>query len=65
MATSTLKPMPPQTDASVRINTGRLRKFLELYYLSAGKHDPITITIPKGGYIPYFETGKADLHDQL
>ena len=45
----------PQLDAVVRINARRLRQFLENYYLDKGADDPITISIPKGRYIPLFE----------
>ena len=46
----------PQTDPVVRIEAGKLRSKLEhFYYARAGK-EPIRIDIPKGGYIPTFET---------
>ena len=45
----------PQTDPIVRLETSRLRRDLELYYLSTGKDDPILISIPKGGNNPTFE----------
>jgi TolB-like protein len=44
----------PQTDPIVRIEAGHLRRSLERYYLTAGRSDPILITIPKGGYVPTF-----------
>jgi TolB-like protein len=44
-----------QADPVVRIEAGRVRRALERYYLTAGKSDPILITIPKGGYVPQFE----------
>ncbi len=43
-----------QNDPVVRIEAARLRRALERYYLLAGQNDPITITIPKGGYVPVF-----------
>jgi TolB-like protein len=43
-----------QTDPVVRIEAGRIRRALERYYLVAGQNDPITITVPKGGYVPAF-----------
>lgn len=43
-----------QDDPVVRIEAGRLRRVIERYYLIAGKHDPIRIDIPKGGYVPTF-----------
>jgi hypothetical protein len=42
-------------DPVVRIEARRLREALERYYLTAGKADPIRISIPKGGYVPVFE----------
>lgn len=44
-----------QSDASVRIHAGRLRKALTAYYSGSGKSDPILITVPKGSYVPKFE----------
>lgn len=41
-----------QNDPVVRIEAGRLRRALELYYLTGGLTDPIVIKIPKGGYAP-------------
>jgi adenylate cyclase len=46
----------PQTDPIVRIEARRLRRSLERYYHMAGRDEPITISIPRGGYIPVFET---------
>jgi TolB-like protein len=43
-----------QSDPVVRIEAGRVRRALERYYLTAGRADPILITIPKGGYVPQF-----------
>lgn len=44
-----------QNDPVVRIEAGRLRRALERYYLVAGAADSVTISIPKGGYVPLFE----------
>src|SRR5688572_26073611 len=44
----------PQLDAVVRIHAGRLRRCLHLYYSEEGINNPITITLPKGTYIPQF-----------
>lgn len=58
IGTSALSKKPnfdTQSDASVRIHAGRLRKALNAYYTGPGKHDPILITIPKGSYVPRFE----------
>ena len=45
----------PQHDAIVRVEAGRLRRRLSLYYAATGAGDPLRITIPKGGYVPTFE----------
>ena len=44
----------PQVDPIVRVEAGRLRRALDLYYLTAGRGDPVRIAIPKGGYAPTF-----------
>lgn len=44
----------PLLDPIVRIQAGRLRKALELYYLVEGRGDLIRIELPKGGYRPHF-----------
>ena len=44
----------PAEDTVVRIQAGRLRRALEVYYLTEGKGDPVRITIPKGTYVPEF-----------
>ncbi len=44
-----------QQDAIVRVEVGRLRKSLELYFATAGADDPVRIFIDKGGYRPRFE----------
>ena len=43
----------PSSDASVRVETGRLRRMLANYYSEAGD-DPLHIEIPKGSYRPVF-----------
>lgn len=52
----------PQTDASVRIHAGRLRKALNQYYSGPGKDDSLIISIPKGTYVPNFDR-KTSLHE--
>ncbi len=49
----------PRTDPVARVEASRLRSRLELYYATEGGSDPIRILIPKGGYIPEFETRAA------
>lgn len=41
-------------DPVVRTRAGQLRRSLERYYLTAGRHDPILIDVPKGRYVPRF-----------
>ena len=48
----------PQIDPIVRVEAGRLRRALTHYYLKAGRHDPVRIEIPKGGYIPTFHAAR-------
>jgi len=52
------KDFDPDYDPIVRIQAGRLRRSLYLYYLVDGKNDPIRIVIPKGGYKPKFFTAE-------
>ncbi len=42
----------PDTDSTVRVVAGRLRRALEKYYTGAG--DPIVIELPRGSYVPVF-----------
>ena len=42
------------TDPIVSIQANKLRRALERYYLTAGRHDSIRIDIPKGTYVPVF-----------
>jgi adenylate cyclase len=44
-----------QTDPVVRLEARRLRHDLDGYYASAGRNDPIRISIPKGSYVPRFD----------
>lgn len=45
----------PQSDPIVRIEASRLRRSLDRYYLTAGRDDPVRITVPKGSYVPIVE----------
>lgn len=45
----------PQVDPIVRVEAGRLRRAIDLYYMTAGKDDPVHIAIPKGSYVPSFK----------
>jgi adenylate cyclase len=42
----------PQADSIVRVEVGRLRKALALYYATDGQGDPVEISIATGGYRP-------------
>jgi TolB-like protein len=55
----------PQTDPIVRVEAGHLRRALDRYYLTAGRDDPIVITIPKGGYAPMFATRPVSAPDPV
>lgn len=46
----------PKIDPIVRVQARRLRTKLQEYYNHEGANDPIVIDIPKGGYIPAFQT---------
>jgi adenylate cyclase len=49
-----LKSFNSELDPVVRIQAGRLRRSLDLYYAHEGKDDVIHIVIPKGSYVPLF-----------
>lgn len=52
----------PQSDPIVRVEAGRLRKALNLYFAAEGVHDPVRITIPVGAYVPSFTSlGRPDM----
>lgn len=46
----------PQLDPVVRIEAGRLRRSLERYYLTEGKTSYVVVSIPKGKYVPQFQS---------
>jgi len=46
----------PGDDNIVRNYAGQLRKRLDLYFAREGANEPIRITIPRGGYVPFFQT---------
>src|SRR5690242_9950980 len=41
-------------DSTVRTEAVRLRARLSAYYSHEGSHNPLTIELPKGGYVPSF-----------
>jgi hypothetical protein len=49
----------PQSDPIVRVEAGRLRRALDLYYAGAGQPDPVRIRVPRGSYVPRFERAEA------
>lgn len=49
----------PRTDPVVRVEARRLRSALDSYYARDGRDDPITISLPKGGYVPFFAQRQA------
>jgi hypothetical protein len=51
----------PQTDTIVRVQIHRLRLKVKEYYESEGINDPIVVEIPKGHYIPTFESRSSAL----
>lgn len=46
----------PRTDPVVRVEARRLRQRLEDYYGGTGAGSAVRVTLPKGGYVPVFET---------
>jgi serine/threonine-protein kinase len=46
----------PRTDPIVRAEASRLRARMERYYASEGRADTLVVTLPKGTYVPRFET---------
>jgi hypothetical protein len=53
----------PKTDTIVRVQIHRLRLKLKEYYDAEGSHDPILIEIPKGHYLPSFESATTPVAD--
>jgi hypothetical protein len=51
----------PKIDPIVRVQSHRLRLKLKEYYEAEGRYDPILIQIPKGHYMPTFETVTASM----
>jgi len=43
-------------DGIVRSQASRLRQRLDLYYQQEGAGEPMRVVIPRGGYVPVFET---------
>ncbi len=51
----------PQTDPVVRLEARRLRHDLDTYYVSAGRDNPLRITVPKGQYTPVIEWAQENV----
>jgi adenylate cyclase len=49
----------PDSNTTVRLLAGRLRRALERYYARQGYEDSIRIDIPKGQYVPIFSLNRA------
>jgi len=50
----------PKTDNIVRMQMQRLRRKLDEYYKEEGAKEPLRIVIPRGHYIPSFQTVQSD-----
>ncbi len=46
----------PRADAVVRVEAIRLRNRLHVYYQKDGRSDPVSIELPKGSYVPVFQS---------
>ena len=55
----------PAVDATVRVEASRLRGRLREYYATQGKHDPILIDLPKGGYSAVFTRASHETNGNL
>lgn len=47
------------TDPLVRVQAGKLRRLLNLYYADEGRREALRIRIPLGGYVPVYEWNVA------
>lgn len=54
----------PGTNPLVRVQAGKLRKLLNLYYASEGCDEPLRIRIPTGSYVPHYEKVAKDKSDR-
>jgi hypothetical protein len=50
----------PRTDPIVRAEASRLRTRLALYYATEGRKDAVAISLPRGSYVPLFESRAKD-----
>jgi hypothetical protein len=51
-------------DNIVRVNATELRKRIELYFATAGAHEPLILDIPRGSYKPVFRRRLPQAQDQ-
>lgn len=54
----------PGDDSIVRVQARHLREKLQEYFDGEGASEPITITIPKGSYVPSFAGRRANARSQ-
>lgn len=54
----------PRNDSIARVEASRLRSRLELYYSSEGRDNRLRILLPKGTYVPQFETRSIEAASQ-
>ena len=51
----------PREDSTVRTDASKLRARLSRYYENEGHGDPVIISIPKGGYVPAFQSQRGEM----
>jgi Tol biopolymer transport system component len=51
----------PREDSTVRTEASKLRARLSRYYENEGQADPVVISVPKGGYVPAFESRRDEI----
>jgi hypothetical protein len=50
----------PSDDTIVRATARQLRQRLAVYYQESGSHETLRISIPRGGYVPFFLSAEAE-----
>jgi Tol biopolymer transport system component len=50
----------PREDSTVRTEASKLRARLSRYYENEGQEDPVIISVPKGGYVPAFQSRRNE-----
>jgi len=51
----------PADDNIVRVQMGHIRRRLELYFSNEGQSESLIMSVPKGGYVPHFDTNAHTL----